>query len=189
MTAASRGGRPQDPEADRRILEAAMKVIATEGFGRMSIERVAAEAGVAKTTVYRRFRDKADLATAVIAEVIPLAVPGPTDDVYADLLAQLDFNRRTIDMALPGALLAEERRNPQLLEHFRAGVLQKRIEILRQILEGGIERGELRADLDLDATADLVMGTFLFRYFAEGRPDEGWPRRVVDTLWPALKAP
>jgi AcrR family transcriptional regulator len=182
------GGRPQDPEADRRILAAAQKLLATEGFGRMSIEGVAAKSGVAKTTIYRRFSDKADLATAAIAELIPLAVPEPSDDAYGDLLAQLDFNRRVLDMGLPGALLAEERRNPELMDTFRARVIEPRLAMFRRILEGGIERGEVRPDVDLDAAADLILGSFLFRYLAEGRPDEDWPRRVLDAVWPALKA-
>jgi AcrR family transcriptional regulator len=188
MTETKRGGRPQDPEADRRIVAAAQKLLANEGFNRMSIEAVAAESCVAKTTIYRRFRDKADLATAAIADLLPL-VPGPTGDAYADVLAQLDFNRRVIDMALPGTLLAEERRNPERIEGFRERVLRPRVAILRGILETGIERGELRPDLDLDAASDLILGSFLFSYLADGRPDPDWPRRVADTVWPALKAP
>jgi AcrR family transcriptional regulator len=182
------GGRPQDPEANKRILAAAQKLLATGGFSRMSIESVAAESGVAKTTIYRRFSDKADLATAAIAELVPLAVPEPANDSYRDLLAHLDFIRRAFDMALIGALLAEERRNPGLLQTFRERVVRARMAIFREIIEAGIERGELRPDLDLDAAADLVIGSFLFRYISEGRPDEHWPQRVLDTIWPALRA-
>jgi AcrR family transcriptional regulator len=188
MTEPKRGGRPPDPEADRRIVAAAQKLLATQGFTRMSIEAVAAESGIAKTTIYRRFRDKADLATAAIAELLP-AVPQSTGNTYEDVVAQLDFNRRVIDMALPGTLLAEEQRNPEDIKGFRDRVLSKRVAILHEILEGGIERGELRPDLDLDAASDLILGAFLFHYLADGRPDPEWPRRVADTVWPALKAP
>jgi AcrR family transcriptional regulator len=182
------GGRPQDPEADRRIVAAAQKLLATEGFGRMSIEAVAAESGVAKTTIYRRYSDKTELAVAAIAELVPVAVPEPAHDAYRDLLAHLDFIRRTFDTAFLGALLGEERRNPGLLQTFRERIVEARVAIFREIVEAGIERGELRPDLDVDAAADLVIGSFFFRYLAEGRPDEDWPRRVLDAVWPALRA-
>lgn len=182
------GGRPKDPEADRRIIEAAQKLLAMEGFSGMSIEGVAAESGVAKTTIYRRFRDKAELVIAAIADVVPQMIPEPTGGTYEDLVTQLDFNRRVFDPALPGTLLVEERRNPQLLEAFREHVAGPRIALLRQVLDAGVARGEVRADADLDAACDLILGAFLFRYIAEGRPDEDWPRRVADTIWPALKS-
>jgi AcrR family transcriptional regulator len=56
-----RPGRPPDREADARIIAAAQKLLATEGFTRMSIEAVAAESGVAKTTIYRRWPSKGAL--------------------------------------------------------------------------------------------------------------------------------
>jgi AcrR family transcriptional regulator len=184
----SRRGRPPDPEADERIISAAQKLLATQGFSRMSIEAVAAESGIAKTTIYRRFSDKVELATAAIAEIIPLALPEPTGNAYGDLVAQLDVNRRRVDMSFVGALLAEEPRSPQLLQAFRERVLGLRERNLRTILETGIEQGEVRPDLDVEAAIDLIFGSFLFRYIYEGRPDEDWPRRVMDALWPALKA-
>lgn len=191
MTDAKRGrpgGRPQDPEADRRIIAAAQKLLASQGYGGMSIEGVAAESGVAKTTIYRRFRNKAELVTAAIADVLPQAVPEPTGSTYEDLVEQLDFNRRVFDPAVPGSLLVEERRNPELLAAFREQVARPRLALLRDVLEAGVERGQVRRDADLDAACDLILGAFLFRYIAEGRPDERWPRRVADAIWPALAA-
>jgi AcrR family transcriptional regulator len=181
-------GRPPDPEADQRIIQAAQKLLADEGFARMSIEGVAAESGVAKTTIYRRFSDKADLATAAIGGLVQLAVPAPVGNAYEDLLAQLEFNRRSIDMAFVGVLLAEEPRNPQLLATFRERVILPRLEIFRQILAGGVERGELRADLDFDAVRDVVLGAIFVHHIVEGRPAGDWPRRVLDSVWPAFSA-
>jgi AcrR family transcriptional regulator len=186
---ASAPGRPPDPEADRRIMEAAKKLIAVEGFSRMSIEGVAAEAGVAKTTIYRRWPSKAALVTAAIADLLPVATPETTGSAYDDLVTQLEHNRRTIEIALPGTLLAEEGRNPELLATFRERVLRPRVAFMRGILEAGVERGQVRDDADLDATLDMVMGAFLFHYLANGRPDEAWPQRIADTIWPALAAP
>jgi AcrR family transcriptional regulator len=185
----SPGGRPRNPEADRQIIAAARKLLAMDGFAGMSIEGVATEARVAKTTIYRRWRNKAELATAVIADHLPLVVPEGTGSTYDDLVAQLEHNRRVIDTGLFGTLLAEERRNPQLLEAFREGILRPRAAMLREILRAGVERGEVRTDSDLDAACDVILGAFLFHYLAQGRPDPGWPQRIADTIWPALRAP
>jgi AcrR family transcriptional regulator len=181
-------GRPPDPEADERIIAAAQKLLATKGFARLSIEGVAAESGVAKTTIYRRFSDRVDLATAAISALMTLAVPEPTGDAYEDVLAQLEFNRRKIDTELVGTLLGEEARSPQLLALFRERVLLPRSDIFRGILTAGIESGQLRVDLDFDAVRDLVLGAFLAHYLIEGRPAQEWPRRVIDAVWPAVRA-
>jgi AcrR family transcriptional regulator len=183
------GGRPPNPEAGRQIIQAAQKLLAMDGFAGMSIEAVAAEAGVAKTTIYRRWRDKVELTTAALADLLPLVVPEATGSTYHDLVALLDHNRRAIDMGLIGTLLTEERRNPKLLETFRQLALRPRVALLREMLAAGVERGEVRADADLDAACDLILGAFLFRYLAERRPDAGWPNRIADTIWPALKRP
>lgn len=55
-------------------------------------------------------------------------------------------------------------------------------------LQRGVDRGELRADLDTEAAAEMLIGAFLARYLHRGRPDPGWPRRVVDSAWPGLAA-
>jgi AcrR family transcriptional regulator len=60
-------GRPRDERVTRAITEAALRQLLDEGYRRLSMESVASEAGVARATVYRRFKDKADLVTAAIA--------------------------------------------------------------------------------------------------------------------------
>ena len=74
-------GRPRDPEVDRAILSATLRLLGEQGYAGMSVDAVAAAAGVGKTTIYRRFATKADLATAAVASMIdeharPPAVPG-----------------------------------------------------------------------------------------------------------------
>ena len=64
-----RRGRPRSEEADRAILEAALTLMARDGYARMSVDAVAAEAGVSKPTLYLRYPSKAALATAALAHV------------------------------------------------------------------------------------------------------------------------
>ncbi|MGZ6812033.1 MAG: helix-turn-helix domain-containing protein, partial [Blastococcus sp.] len=72
---------------DEAILDAARAELAERGYARMSIDAVAARAGVSKPTVYLRHATKADLATAAIASMRAASRPAPTGDVRADLIA------------------------------------------------------------------------------------------------------
>ena len=76
---ATRGpGRPRDPQADRAILKATIELLAEDGFGGLSIEAVAARAGVGKTTVYRRWPSKVPLVVDALTHMKPpMAVPSP----------------------------------------------------------------------------------------------------------------
>jgi len=85
---ARRRGRPRDAQATRAITEAALRQLAASGYAGVSMESIASEAGVARATVYRRFRDKADLITAAIADnaggrfpTAPPTTPGPTSSI------------------------------------------------------------------------------------------------------------
>ena len=57
------------------------------------------------------------------------------------------------------------------------------------MLRSGIERGELRPDLDVDGAAHALLGSFFIRYLELGRPGAGWAEGIVDSLWPAFAAP
>ena len=93
-TAENAPGRPRDPETEQRILDAALRLLAEEGYSRMSLDGVAAEAGVSKPTIYRRWSSKADLATAALRG-IQTAEPRPdTGSTVGDLTASLEnFSR------------------------------------------------------------------------------------------------
>jgi AcrR family transcriptional regulator len=183
-------GRPRDEEADARILEAALALLGEVGFAGLSMEAVARRAEVSKPTLYRRWRSKADLATAALAG-FQAREPRPTDGPTRErLLAHLRAFRRSLlrpnGMATLGTLLVEEQRYPELIALFRERIVARRRAWIREILEGGIARGEVRADVDADAVAAMLVGSFYARYLSEGGVAESWPARVVETLWPAI---
>jgi AcrR family transcriptional regulator len=183
------GGRPRDESVDEAILKAAVRLLHEEGFARMSIAGVADDAGVGRPAIYRRYRDKTELVLAAI-EFMRARVPAPdTGDTRRDLVTHLELARRTFDISLSGTLLVEEREHPELLEQFRERMLAPRFGQIADAFERGKERGEVREDLDVRLAANALMGSFLAHYLAIGRPDRGWPERVVDTLWPAFAAP
>lgn len=183
-------GRPRRPDIDDAVLEVALRHLADPGFGRMSIEAIAAEAGVGRPAVYRRWPDKAALATAALEHLRQSEPDRQTGDTRQDLVTQLERIRRFYTqlrgMAMVGALLAEEERHPELLERFREQVIRPRRARLRRILADGQERGEIRAGLDLDVAVSALVGCFYSRYLSGDPFPAGWSRDLVATLWPSL---
>ena len=187
--AAKRGaGRPLDENVDAAIHDAAWRLLLEDGYSRMSIARVADEAGVGRPAIYRRYRDKSELVAAVIADKTSRVPPVDTGSTRDDLVAHLEFARRRFAMGLAGTLLVEERKHPELLEQFRDRMIVSRNDQVAAALERGKERGEVRGDLDVTIAVHALFGAFLHEYLSAGRPGRGWAKRVVDTLWPAFAA-
>ena len=186
---ATRGaGRPLDENVDTAILDAAWRLLLTEGYARMSIARVADEAHVGRPAIYRRFRNKAELVAAAMADKRARVQPVDTGHAREDLIVHLEIARRRFDAGLAGTMLVEGRIHPELLEHFRQEMLFPRRHEIAKALDRGKTRGEVRADLDTNLAVDALMGSFIFHNLASGRPAAGWSERVVEMLWPAFAA-
>ncbi|GAA3215404.1 TetR/AcrR family transcriptional regulator [Actinocorallia longicatena] len=184
-----RPGRPRSERAEKAIIEATLDLLAEEpGVAGVSIEAVAARAGVGKTTIYRRWPNKEAL---IIDALASLKAPLPEVEglsVRADLIA--------LGQAMVGEYNSKHSRcmwnvmggaekHPQLLEQFEAQVMRPRKEVFRRVLAGGIERGELRDDLDLDVARFLLIGalTLRGRSMSDIPPlAEDFVEKVVDTL-------
>jgi AcrR family transcriptional regulator len=178
-----------DPEADRLILEAAKRLLRELGYDRLTMDAVASHAGVARTTVYRRYRDKAELVSAAIDTLRDPAKRPNTGDARRDLIAHLDNMRRNFDMSLAGTLLMEEPYNPRLITLFRERMVQPRRQIIRDTIDAGIARGQIRPDLDVEPIIDYLLGALFAAVLSTGRPGTSWPATTIDALWPALSTP
>ena len=186
-------GRPRSVAVDEAILAAARAELGERGYARMSVDAVAARAGVSKPTVYLRHRTKADLATAAIASMRVRPRPEPTDDVRADLIAHLRLLRagleRPFGMAMFGTVLAEEHETPELLALFRERLVAPRRRELRAVLEAARERGELRDGANVEIAVTALVGAFFARYLA-GDPLGGrFVTTLVDTILDGLLSP
>jgi AcrR family transcriptional regulator len=181
-------GRPLDEKVDAAILDTAWRLLVTDGYARMSITQIAEEAGVGRPAIYRRYRNKSALVAAVIEAKRSGAPSIDTGSARGDLIAHLEFARRRFAMGLAGTLLVEEGKHPQLLKQFRNGMLVPRRDDLASALERGKARGDVRPDLDVNAAAEAVFGSFVYHYLVAGKPRRGWSERVIETLWPAFAA-
>ena len=168
-----------------------MAEMAERGYARMSVDAVAARAGVSKPTVYLRHACKADLATAALAAFQQRALPVPTDDTRADLVALLRHLRRGVErpygMAMIGTVLAEEAHTPQLLALFRERLVGPRRGAIRAVLAAARDRGELRPDADLDAAVQALVGAYYAQYLSGAPFPRRWPGPVVDVVLDGLR--
>lgn len=154
----------------------------------MSMESVAAAAGTTVPSVRRRYRNKSELATAVIDSLRVVPLPEPGEGARADALAVLtNFQsnlKRPHALVVLGSLLAEESRHPTLLAHFCTTLVQPRRRTLRQALMRGATSGQLPAGLDLEAAVSLLIGSFYARYLSDGEIPDDWAERTLRTIWP-----
>jgi AcrR family transcriptional regulator len=181
-----RPGGQMDPEADRLILETAKRLMREQGYERLTMDGVAKQAGVARTTVYRRYRDKAELVSAAIDSLRDPSKRPDSGDARRDLVAHVENMRRNFDMSLAGTLLMEEPHNPRLIALFRERMVLPRRKIIRDSIEKGIDRGQIRPDLDIERILDYLVGVLFAAFLTQGKPDPEWSERTIDAIWHAL---
>ena len=167
-----RAGRPRDPDLDRAILDATIELLAEEGFARMSFEHVAARAGVGKPTIYRRWPTKVDLVKAALSRRSPersTLGEGSVRDRLTRLLEDLCASvRAERTRRILAALVSEIPRHPELASAVREAFLAKRRRTAFALLREGIERGELRPDLDPELASDALVGPIMLRVLLSG---------------------
>jgi AcrR family transcriptional regulator len=179
-------GRPLDPEIDDAIVRAAAEVLLEHGIQRMTVPGVAARAGVAKTTVYRRYATPAQLALAAIGRLNASDRGVDTGSTRDDLSQLLEAVRQRIDPTVTATVLVEAQTHPEILEAAREAMIGPAVQRFRTVLQRGVDRGELKADLNVDRAADALLGSYFAYYYERGRPGPEWPDDVLDTLYPGL---
>jgi len=157
---------PSKPRA--RALSAATHILLREGYARLTMERVASESGIAKTTLYRHWPTKAALCMDLYIDVAGRELRDPdTGDVAGDLkyIGNTVVRLQTQTVAGPAfiGLIAEAQVNPETRAAFLAEFAERRREVTRLVLRRAIDRGQLRADTDVDLVIDALGGAVTFR--------------------------
>ncbi len=186
-------GRPRSEESHRSILRSTLKLLKRQGkFAELSIEAIAADANVGKTTVYRWWPTKAALvADAFFASAEEELQFPNTGSVERDMSLQM---RRVIRIfrsdrgKVVAALLAGGQSDPELLEAFRERFLWPKRRQAYQTLQRGIDRGELPADSDLDLILDSLYGPIYMRFLIRhDKLDEGFANEICGLVLEGLK--
>jgi AcrR family transcriptional regulator len=183
-------GRPRDEQTDEAILATTLRLLKHGGYRHLSVEAVAAGAGVAKTTIYRRYRNKADLATAALAAMIPVDELLPaSDDPQRDLVDFLNnFERVHEDVGLDViASLLGDGEDSEFTELHRQRIIHPRQRRSRQLLRRAQELGLIRPDADLDLVMEMLIGSFIARHLAGRKRPSRWAETAVATVWKGLE--
>ena len=185
-------GRPRERRVDDAIRRATLELLEEVGYRGLSIEAVAARAGVGKPTIYRRFSSKPELVFAHTIHPLELGPAPDTGSLRGDLTALLDiiFDSllRPAAGTLPG-LLDDLAQSPELAERFRARFVEPERRWIRQILERALARGEVVGMPDLELAHALLVGpVFSWIFLARNPVKRGLTKRLADHVARALQS-
>jgi AcrR family transcriptional regulator len=185
----ARPGRPRDPACDAAILQAVLDVFAEEGYAGVSMDGIAARAGVGKATIYRRYSSKAELVVEAVRCGASMDDWLPdTGDLRADLASMMQplIDRLRGDDAKLLTMFAVERlREPELQEQFTRSVIGKKREHLQHLVASAVERGDLPADVDVELIAE-VPPALIWHHALYGIPmGDDLLERILNLVLPA----
>ena len=187
----SAGVRRRSSRAHAAILAATIDLLAELGFAGLTIEGIAAAAGVGKSTIYRHWSSKAQLVIEAFGSLARVEPPVRTGDLRTDLVARLRalimaVNSPPLGPIIPSLIDAAER-DPELAELHRRFTAQRRRFVL-DVLESAIDQGVVDPAADVELVADLLAGpVFYRRLVSRAALDPGYAERLVDTLLRVLQ--
>ncbi|WSL78289.1 TetR/AcrR family transcriptional regulator [Kitasatospora sp. NBC_01266] len=187
-------GRPRSAAADQAILDATREALAELGWGGLTMGHVALRAGVAKTTLYRRWPSKNELVVDAVASLfdeLAVADLGSLQADIEDVVAQFaSVLARPESQAALLAVFAEGSRDPQLRQRIREHIVDPQKVLVHQGLAHALARGELAAEPDplaaaeqIDIIFDTIAGAVEHRMLVIGEPvTPQWIRRFTELL-------
>jgi AcrR family transcriptional regulator len=183
----SRRGRPRHPETDAKITAAAFELLRTGGPGAVNIDAVAQHCGVARTTIYRRYRTREELLATILDEIVEEPFAPPDQSLEDQLHWTLERVRTLLEEGLGrggmAAVLADS--DPEFTE-----ALQRRLHnalgALKRDIATAVEAGRLGDNVDPDAMVGAMFGSYLAEVLQHGTPRPGWGDRTVALLLPAI---
>jgi AcrR family transcriptional regulator len=178
-------GRPRSAKSHQAMLQAALELLAEVGFDAISIEAIAARAGVGKTTIYRRYSSKAELVADAIESIREEIIIPDTGSLWGDMdalvqsAAQISLNplgRQTVAMIISSATS-----NSEFAQIYWRKYLQPRRNAFAVVLERAKARQEIQPDLDPDLVFDTMSGIMLYAMIFQPT-SESWEAYVRRSL-------
>ena len=188
------GGRPRDAAIDEAIILATRDRLVRDGYSQMTIGDIAADAGVTRPTLYRRWSTKFDLVVDALdygfrrqrdMYTIDLSKLTPRE-ALTEAVRRLDpayFNPDA--MVLMGNFAGEAIRTPELLDILRTHAVEPRVSLVEEVLDQLQLRGGVRQDIDPHTIAIMCFGSY-FAAFYRGETSKQLAERVVAVLWPGI---
>ena len=188
-SAAPKGGRPRSMRSQQAILDATLSLMAAEGFDAMTIDAIAATAGVGKKTIYRWWNSKEDLVIDAIKTTQQAKNPVIDTGSLRDDLVSLFRNALQVwgspdSRNLPRNLITLMTTHPEVFQAYYDQVLASRIQQAIQIVRRAQAAGEIRQDLDATEIATILSGPIWYHLlFAEsGQPAQARPELLIDAI-------
>jgi AcrR family transcriptional regulator len=186
--------RTRSASAHKKVLVAALELVAEQGVDATTMDGIARKAGVSKATIYKHWTDKDALLLEMLAEVNGLSARPLFDsgDTKADMIAVLSYRpRKDADMRgrITPHFVAYSARNSAFGSAWRNMVMEPPRRELRHLIKLGIEKGELSPKLDIDLSLALLLGPILYWHIFLRRTSEN-PRAlaqgIIDAFWRAF---
>lgn len=186
-----RPGRPPSEHARKQVLDTAYRILMSEGLGRLSIDRVAAESGVSKPTIYRSWTNAHELAMAAFMAQPQAETPARDSSSVRNTLAahlrsviEAFATQRGRQITLT---MASADPDSELAKAFRNQVILKSREAGRRLIEHAAATRQLRPDIDVETVLDMLFGPLFFRLLVGHLPlSPQLADQLVDTLFDGI---
>lgn len=185
-------GRPRSEKTKQAILSAAYELLLGNGFGAVTVEKIAERAGVSKATIYKWWPNKAAVVMDAFFDAAVVRLPIPyTGSTINDMIIQVNNLAKFLisrEGKVINEIIAEGQFNQKLAEAYRAIYFKPRRLDSRYILERGISRGELKEDLDIELVIDLIFGPLFYRLLITGdMVNEAFIKDLINYAFKGIK--
>ncbi|MEC0184756.1 TetR/AcrR family transcriptional regulator [Paenibacillus peoriae] len=186
-------GRPRNVETQKSILSASYDLLLENGFGAVTVEKIAERAGVSKATIYKWWPNKAAVVIDGFLTAAADRLPIPdTDSAFQDLLIHATNVTRFMlsrEGKIIAELIGEGQFDAGLAEAYQTRYIHPRRLEARQLLERGVQSGELKGNLDIELSIDLIYGPIFYRLLVTGGPlDDAYIQDLVESAFQGIRA-
>lgn len=184
-------GRPRNMETHKAILSASYELLQSEGFGAVTVEKIAERAGVSKATIYKWWPNKGAVIIDGFLSATTEKLPLPdTGNVYQDILLHASGLAGFLisnEGKMISEIIGEGQLDPGLADACRTRYFQPRRRDARKLLERGVGRGELKDEPDIGIVMDLIYGPIFYRLLLTGEPiDDDYVRQLVTAAFKGI---
>jgi AcrR family transcriptional regulator len=184
-------GRPRSDESHKAILQAAYDLLAEGGLAAFTFERVAARAGVSRSTIYRWWPSKGALAMestlgALTAELRVSPDASPIENIRSRLRRVAEALKGRTGRIIAG-MLAEGQQDPETIASFTEGYLEPARLTMRALLRQAVDEGYLRPDFDIETAMDVSFGTLYHQLLLRRSLEADWVDRLIAFIFADLQ--
>ena len=189
-------GRPRDPALDEAIITATRRRLVLDGYSKMTLGDIAADAGVSRPTLYRRWPGKLALVVDALDWGLRAQLQAyPTDDLsdrepfeaFLEAVRRVDPRYANPDaIVLQANFMGEVTRVPELLDILRERAVEPRMAALRAVILDLQQRGAVRAEVDVETVVTMCFGSYFGAFLRHGEDDVELADKVATELWRGL---